>query len=488
MSTRDDADETGRDRTGRDDADEVGTTDAEATTRAVDGTETESIDLDDAATAGETDEDTGANEESGPATQDTEADDEREYYGVPELDEAEDDEEEQDEDGTLPPSEVIGRVLNVAVGAVVTVFVALLAIVAPTAGGTAQGVPIGMVGPQQTVDQLRGALDQFQPGGFDVQRFDNAEALRTATEDRDIYGGFVLNQDAPATYIATGANAQQANTLQSLGSQLGLTNVTDVATTTTQDPNALGITVTAVVLGLLGLGAAAALRHQLRGRLRAQVLGAVAVSVVLGLAFSGALHGLGSVEGGFWSLSGAVALAAGASLLLFVGLLGLAGLAGGAVALLLITIPGIGLAGLWTPPEALAGAWGTVGQYLPTGAAGHLLQSTAYMGGSGGLVSALVLLGWVVLGVVLALVAGLVARRAARRAAALEAAEAAEAEFDEDEFDEDEDDDEFETDERDETREVDSTRSADEVTATNERDDDAQDAEDADVTESERRS
>ncbi|MFC7405509.1 hypothetical protein [Georgenia alba] len=369
--------------------------------------------------------------------------DETESYGVPELDDADEDDEDEDDDVEGTPSDTIARVLNLAVGLVVAVFIALLVIVAPNAGSTPRNVPIGMAGPEATVTQLSDLLEQARPGAYDVRTFDGAEALRSATESRDVYGGFVLNQNAPAMFVATGGNAEQAQFLSSLGQQMGISNVTDVATTTPQDPDALGLAVTAVLAAVVGLIAAVGLRQQLAGRVRAQAIGAVALSVVLGLAFSGALHGLGSVAGAFWALAGVVSLGVLAPTLLGVGLLGLAGLAGGAITLLLL-VPAIGLGALWNVPEAMPSVWGTVGQYLPTGATGQVFTSTAYFGGGGLMQPLLVLLGWALLGALLVLGAGLYARRVAARSAALESALATEAalEDDDDERTDDEDDDE----------------------------------------------
>ncbi|GAA4430161.1 hypothetical protein GCM10023169_33220 [Georgenia halophila] len=415
MSTRDDRSDAGPEDAQTRTPDDAGTETVDAGTETVDaGTETVEVDIVDSDSAGA--------DETAP---------ERESYGVPELDDEDDEDDYDDEVDETTPSETIARVLNLAIGLVVAVFVALLAVVAPTAGSAPSDVPIGMVGPEQTVTQLRDVLGQARPGAYDVQTFDNAEALRAATQEREVYGGFVLNQDAPALFVASGASPEQAQFLQSLGSQLGLTNVTDVAETTSEDPDAVGITATVVILGLVALAGAVGLRMQLRGRVRAQALGAVALAVVVGLACSGALHGLGSVTGAFWSLAGSVGLGFLATTLVAVGLINLAGMAGAAIVLLLIVLPGIGLAGLWTVPEAIPSIWGTVGQYLPAGATGTMMKATAYFGG-GALEPALILLGWTVLGVLLVLLGGLRARRAAARTAALEAALAAEAEADED--------------------------------------------------------
>ena len=329
------------------------------------------------------------------------------------------------------PSRDIARVLGLALALAVVACLALLAVVVPGQNAMPRDVPIGLAGPQESVSQLQDVLTSAQPGAYDVRTFENGEALHAATEDREIYGGLVLDQAAPAVVIATGASPMLANFLSSLGGQMGLTDVTDVAQTTTTDPAATGVTVAVVLAALTSLTGAVGLRLLARGRPAAQAVGAAALSVVLGLAISGALTALGSVEGEFWGVAGAVALGVLASTAIALGLMALLGTAvGTALDLVLLTLPGIGLAGMTYAPEMLPAGWGTLGRFLPPGATGAMVQSGAYFGGSGSLRPASVLLGWIVLGLVLLALGTLRRRRAGARAALLEAALAAEAEAD----------------------------------------------------------
>ena len=81
------------------------------------------------------------------------------------------------------------------------------------------------------------------------------------------------------------------------------------------------------------------------------------------------------------ALSVVVALAIAATAWTILGLrsaLGLAGLGVGAVLLILLGNP---LSGLASAPELLPAGWGTLGQFLPPGAAGSLLRSSAFFDG-----------------------------------------------------------------------------------------------------------
>ncbi|MPV36204.1 hypothetical protein [Georgenia subflava] len=333
------------------------------------------------------------------------------------------------DDGPTPSRDIV-RMLGLAVALALTACLALLAVVVPGQNSMPREVPIGLAGPEETVSQLANLLSTAQPDAYDVRIFDDAEAMRDATEQREIYGGFVMDESSPGVIIATGASPALASFLTSFGGQLGLTNVSDVAQTTAADPTATGILVAVVLTSILSLLGAFGLARLEPGRPRAQVVGAVVLAVVTGLAVAGSLQLLGSVEGVFWTVAGAVALAVLGGTLAALGLIALLGLVGAVAYLVIVVLPGIGLAGMTSAPEMLPAGWGTLGQYLPPGASGSLLQSVAYFGGGGALRPVLVLLGWAVLGLVLVALGTLRRRRADARAAALEAALAAEAEAD----------------------------------------------------------
>lgn len=65
---------------------------------------------------------------------------------------------------------------------------------------------------------------------------------------------------------------------------------------------------------------------------------------------------------------------------------------------------GIATGALWLPQP-----WGAIGQALPVGAAGTTIRSAAFFEGAGATTAALVLVGWICVGLVLAMVG---ARRA----------------------------------------------------------------------------
>lgn len=69
------------------------------------------------------------------------------------------------------------------------------------------------------------------------------------------------------------------------------------------------------------------------------------------------------------------------------------------------------LSGLATGPHWLPSGWATLGQLLPPGAAGSLLRTNAFFDGATAGFPALVLTGWIILGVALALIADRRGRR-----------------------------------------------------------------------------
>jgi hypothetical protein len=91
------------------------------------------------------------------------------------------------------------------------------------------------------------------------------------------------------------------------------------------------------------------------------------------------------------------------------GLFGFVGLGAGGATMMLLGNP---LSGLASAPEMLPTGWGSLGQFLPPGAAGTALRSVSFFDGAGSGRSFLVLGCWLVLGLVLC---GLAAMRSRGR-------------------------------------------------------------------------
>jgi hypothetical protein len=144
-----------------------------------------------------------------------------------------------------------------------------------------------------------------------------------------------------------------------------------------------------------------------------RVAGAVLFAVSAGAVLTAILQfGLGSVDGNYWTTTGAVVLGIAAISLTVLGLesvLGTAGFALGAVTMIFLANP---LSGLATSAAWLPSGWGALGQLLPPGAAGTVVRSTAFFDGHGAGAAVLVLTCWVLFGLGLCLASGLRERRA----------------------------------------------------------------------------
>jgi hypothetical protein len=133
-----------------------------------------------------------------------------------------------------------------------------------------------------------------------------------------------------------------------------------------------------------------------------RVAGALAFAVTGSLALAAVLQfWLGSFEGNYLANAGVIALSIGAislTLLGLEGLFGFVGLAAGGAVMMLLGNP---LSGLASAPEMLPAGWGSLGQFLPPGAAGTALRSVSFFDGAGSGRSFLVLGCWLVVGLLL---------------------------------------------------------------------------------------
>jgi hypothetical protein len=153
------------------------------------------------------------------------------------------------------------------------------------------------------------------------------------------------------------------------------------------------------VLG--GIIGAAALIQLLKNGV-SRVRGAIGFAITGALALAAVLQfWLGSFEGNYFANAGVIAMSIGAISLTLLGLewlLGTAGLALGSAVMMLLGNP---LSGLASAPQMLPTGWGTLGQFLPPGAAGTALRSVSFFDGAGSGRSFVVLGCWLLFGLVL---------------------------------------------------------------------------------------
>ncbi|WP_327007910.1 hypothetical protein OHA72_11930 [Dactylosporangium sp. NBC_01737] len=309
------------------------------------------------------------------------------------------------------------------IGAIVLLLTALLSVIMiafawPATRSSVHDIPIAVAGPPAATAQVTQQLSAKRPGAFDITVVDGTAAAERLILDREVYGAIDLSSGHPQLIIASAASPAIATALQQVAQALGGTEaavpVRDLVPLPTDDPRGAGLAAGALPLVLGGIVAAGLLTSLVAGAAR-RLAGAAAFAVTGALALTAILQfWLGSVEGSYWLNAGAVALGIAATALTILGLeslLGAAGLGLGAATMMLVGNP---LSGLASAPEMLPSGWGTVGQYLPPGAAGSLLRSTAFFDGHAAAPHVWVLLGWVALGLALA---GLAAVRTTRRPA-----------------------------------------------------------------------
>ncbi|MET7419368.1 hypothetical protein [Dactylosporangium sp. NPDC005555] len=314
------------------------------------------------------------------------------------------------------------------VGAIVLLLTALLSLIMiafawPATRSSVHDIPIAVAGPPAATAQVAQQLQAKRPGAFDVTVVDGTAAAEKLILDRDVYGAIDVSSGRPQLIIATAASPAVAQALQQVAQALGgaepAVPVRDLVPLPADDQRGAGLAAGALPLVLGGIAAAGILTTLVIGVAR-RIAGALAFSVTGALSLTAILQfWLGSIEGSYWLNAGAVALGIAATALTILGLeslLGAAGLGLGAASMMLLGNP---LSGLSSAPEMLPSGWGTLGQYLPPGAAGSLLRSTAFFDGHAAAPHVWVLAGWVALGLVLA---ALAAVRTARRPAVVEPA------------------------------------------------------------------
>ena len=211
-------------------------------------------------------------------------------------------------------------------------------------------------------------------------------------EQRDVVGGFVIDQERVHVLVASAGSAVISATVTATGEALAEgtgadVTVTDVVPLPASDPSGIGIGGLAFPLVFGGIVPAVAFRKVFAKSLPWAIAGIVTFSVVGGLAVAAVLAFLfGSIEtAAFWPVAAAMTL-------------GIAGLA--------LPLAGISTTGAWLPQGL-----GLIGQLLPPGASGTLVRSAAYFGWAGGAAAALTLAVWVFAGVLLLTLGALRARR-----------------------------------------------------------------------------
>jgi hypothetical protein len=311
---------------------------------------------------------------------------------------------------TVRPSPV-ARTVGVAVGVALLQLIMIVAFSWPAARTAPRDVPIVVTGPQAAV--VADLLDRGRPGAFDVRTRPDEAAARAAIATREAYGAVVTSPSGPKVLTASAASPLVAQQLAAMATRLepggapARPPVQDVVAADSDDPRGAGFGALALPLTMSGLAAAVLLTFAIPS-LAWRTAGTVLFAGLGGLGIAWIAQGwLSLLPGSYITLAGAMALSVLAVTGTVVGLaaaLGRAGFGLGALTLLLLGNP---LSAATSAPELLPQPWGTIGQYLPPGAAATLLRSVAFFDGAGDTGPLTVLTAWAAAGFALVVLGGL---------------------------------------------------------------------------------
>ncbi|MET8436195.1 ABC transporter permease [Streptomyces sp900116325] len=291
----------------------------------------------------------------------------------------------------------------------VVVTLALWAFAWPAARLAPRHLPVGIAGSAPAADRLQ---QQFERHGdaFEIHRFDDGAAARTAIEDRVVYGAVVITPKGPQLLTASAASPMVAQLLREAVTTQDLADrqvrVTDVVAAPAGDPRGSALGASILPLAIAGVAAGSAVTMlRLRGGRAAGAL--IGVAALVGIAAAALTDSwLGAITGDWSTEAGALGLTVLAIGATVAGLAALIGPAGVGIGALLMVLLGNPFSGITSAPELLPQPLGVVGQLLPPGAGGSLLRSVAFFDGSAAGDAALTLGLWAAVGLTAVLVGG----------------------------------------------------------------------------------
>ncbi|MGW2936782.1 ABC transporter permease [Streptomyces sp. NPDC001156] len=327
------------------------------------------------------------------------------------------------------------RTVLMIVGLPLVISLAAMAFAWPASRIAPRDLPVGIVGTSTASQNAVESLDRGEPGGFDFHLYPDQTSARSAIENREIYGAFVINPGEVTVLEATAASTSVAQLLGMSGQQLAAhaaklpertlvpaahgtshgsrarkgvaktaakvtVNTVDVVPTSADDPR--GVVFSAALLPLTICSILIAALVTLSGlhlpgwRRAIDLIVVCAISgLVAYMVTQGILGALPHEHVATWAALSLTVLAVSAT---SAGLIRLIGHSGLGVSAALMVFIGNPFSGSTSAPELLPKAVDDIGQWLPPGAGANLLRSTAYFGGngSGGHIAVLTL--WTVLG------------------------------------------------------------------------------------------
>ncbi|GHE98402.1 ABC transporter permease [Streptomyces fumanus] len=291
----------------------------------------------------------------------------------------------------------------------VVIALAIMAFVWPNARLQPRELPIGAAGPPNATAQLAQRLGERE-GAFDVTTYATESAARTAIEERDIYGAFVLTPNGLKVLTASAASpvvAQLLTTAAAENAPSGAEPVTDdVVAAPKEDPrgSALGSSVLPLALAGVMAGAGVTLLGLRGSRAVITLVGTATGIGLVGTAITD--DWLGILGGNWWAEAGTFALTALAGSATVAGLAAVLGVSGIGLGTVLNVFLGNPFSGVTSAPELLPEPVGVLGQWLPVGSGGQLLRSVAFFDGNAASGPMLTLSAWALAGLSLVLLGG----------------------------------------------------------------------------------
>jgi hypothetical protein len=294
--------------------------------------------------------------------------------------------------------------LAIAVGVVALQALLVPLFSAPAAALEPRDLPVVVAGPAPAAQGLARQLESARPGAFEVTTLADAAAADEALRDRDAYAAFVVGPDGLVLHTAAAASPTVATLLTQASAEMNggqPVRTVEVVPLDPDDPRGTGFASGFLPLAITSLLAGIAIFFAVRGR-GPRLVGLLGYAVFAGLAAAAVLQfWLGVIPGTYLLNAAAIGLftlAVAASVGGLAAVLGERGIALGALVVFLV---GNALSGVAAAPHLLPQPWGEVGQWLPIGAGGTLLRSTAYFDGAGGTPAVWILATYAIVGLVL---------------------------------------------------------------------------------------
>ncbi|MGW5737759.1 MULTISPECIES: ABC transporter permease [Streptomyces] len=285
---------------------------------------------------------------------------------------------------TAPPPQG-RRMVAVALLVSAVVALALWAFAWPAARTAPRDLPLGVAGPATATAPLQAQLEH-RKGAFEIHRYADETAARDAIEDRSVYGAVVVTPQGMKLLTATAASPVVAQLLeQAVAGQApegAAVPVTDVVAAPKADPRGATLGASVLPLAIAGVAAGAIVTALgLRGLRAAASL--VVTAAAVGVIAAALTHSwLGVLTGNWWAEAGVLALSALAVSATVAGCAALLGTAGIAVGALTMVLLGNPFSGVTSAPQLLPEPVGFIGQLLPPGAGGTLLRSVSFFDGA----------------------------------------------------------------------------------------------------------